>query len=157
MPHVGWVHTHTHTHPSCWQPAPESGGRHWRCSFSTYFSYPFRLMCFVWHHRKKILSLQKKYFITKKTKIKKASSTLHWLGCSLQPLTWHHTERESNIVCLQMVPIKTPSFEPELMSIVLETKSGVCSRTMYVLPFPLTRALAYSLHQPSRAQEIHSK
>lgn len=40
-------------------------------SLRTYISYPFRLMCFVRHHHEKNVSIQMKYFITKRQKQKK--------------------------------------------------------------------------------------
>lgn len=57
-----------------------------------------------------------KYFITKRQKQKKR--TLHWFKYGFQQLSFLSaltgpTLRERvTIVCLQMVPIKTPSFEP---------------------------------------------
>lgn len=75
------------------------------------------------HHCKKILSLQK-YFITKKQKQKKLK--LHWLKYSFQQLYFFSTliatplRVKVTIVCTQVVPIKTPSFEPNYVHCVVD-------------------------------------
>lgn len=97
-----------------------------------------------------------KYFITKRQKQKKLK--LHWLKYGFQQLyflqqsTWYYIESESHHCTFTDGPNQKSTFWALIMSIVLETKSGVCSkRTIYVLPFPFTvrttnKALTYFLY-----------
>lgn len=115
-----------HRHPSWWKPAP--GGKTLTGFLQNLHFLPFSLMCFICHHHKTILSLQMKYFITKRQKQKKLrGSCTGWRTSSVPQLALHCEQRRHRVSAGGPTP--NSIFWALIVSIVLATKSGVCSRS----------------------------
>lgn len=162
MPSVTWSirtwqtpsprhHVQTHTHAHLLVETNSERGRHEWCFFRTDFSYRFRLMCFVWHHHKKILSSRWSILLLK-DKNKKSLEYTALVEVQLPSVRRpaRHWEQSHHRMSADG-PDQNSIFWALILSIVFETKSGVCSkRTVYVLPFPLpirtaNKALTYFL------------
>lgn len=89
---------------------------------------PFSLMCFICHHHETILTLQMKYFITKRQKQKKLRGRCTgWRTSSVPQLALHCEQRRHRLSAGGPTP--NSIFWALIVSIVLATKSGVCSRS----------------------------